>query len=414
MKVGFIGCGKLGLMVALTIESCGHEVQGYDVSPNPAKYLKERNIPFQEEHAYDLLRHTKMEMVPLENLCRWADLLFMAPQTPHQPQFEGATPLPEERADFDYSYLKDCVRNVNAALVRRTPCVIISTVLPGTLEREILPLLGPHFDLVYSPQFIAMGTVYEDFLHPEFWLLGCLSSSAAGKLTDFYETISLAPVVSTDIRTAEGIKVFYNTFITAKTVLANLYGEMACRLKMNVDDIQRAITCSTRRLLSPKYLRAGMGDGGGCHPRDNIALSWLADQIGMGYNFFDALMLSREKHCEFLADLIAEHKGSRRVILLGRSFKPETNIETGSPALLLSAILEQRGIPHLSTEHLRAQDRATNNLYFIATQHERYQEIKFPCGSIVIDPFRYISDQEGVEVIRIGEGRALKAAAVSA
>lgn len=414
MKVGFVGCGKLGLMVALTIESCGHEVKGYDVSENPAKYLRERSIPFQEEHAQELLAETRMEMVTLEDLCRWADLLFLAPQTPHQPQFEGAAPLPEERADFDYTHLKACVHAVDTALVRPTPVVIISTVLPGTLEREILPLLGPYFDLVYSPQFIAMGTVHQDFMHPEFWLLGCRSRYAARYLTEFYETISLAPVIATDIRTAEGIKVFYNTFITAKTVLANLYGEMACRLNMNVDDIYRAITCSTRRLLSPKYLKAGMGDGGGCHPRDNIALSWLAEKIGMGYNFFDDLMRAREKHCEFLADLIEEHRGHRRIIILGRAFKPETNIEAGSPSLLLSAILDQRGVPHTITEQIRDVLLSTQNLFFIGTQHERYAKVKFPKGSVVIDPFRYIPDQDGVEVVRIGEPRTLKAATVSA
>lgn len=415
MKVGFVGCGKLGLMVALTIESCGHEVKGYDVSSDPAHYLKERAIPFHEEHSRELLAATKMEMISLPDLCAWAEILFLAIQTPHAPQFEGTMPLTKERADFDYSFLKQAVVAVNRNLTKSTPCVLISTVLPGTLEREILPLLGSHFDLVYSPQFIAMGTVYQDFMNPEFWLIGSLSESVATRLQWFYETISLCPMVSTDLRTAEGIKVFYNTFITAKTVLANLYGEMAHRLDMKVDDIFKAVSLSTRRLLSPRYLQAGMGDGGGCHPRDNIALSWLADEVGMGFNFFDALMTARERHCEWLADLIAEevHRDlqetgrHRPVVILGRSFKPETNIETGSPSLLLSEILTQRGIAHQCVEHFRT---TAPGIYFIGTKHARYHFYKFAAGSVVIDPFRYIPDRLGVTVVRVGEGKKLQMA----
>ena len=156
--------------------------------------------------------------------------------------------------------------------------MIISTVLPGTLDREVLPLLGPRFRLVYEPLFISMGTVVTDYLNPEFVLCGAHDPDAAQHLTAFYATIHRKPLFWTDLRTAEGIKVFYNTFITAKIALANLYGEMAHKLQMNADDISDALSLATERLISPKYLRAGMGDGGGCHPRDNIALSFIAEK----------------------------------------------------------------------------------------------------------------------------------------
>ncbi|MBV9179881.1 MAG: hypothetical protein JO356_01100 [Acidobacteria bacterium] len=406
MNVGMVGCGKLGLMVALSIESRGHWVRGYDISAAPKQYLLKREIPFKEAHSEELLRKTQMEMVSLEELCQWADILFLAPQTPHIDAYEGATPLPDTRADFNYDYLVECVREVNRYLIQRTPCVVISTVLPGTIEREVLPIIGAKFDLVYSPQFIAMGTVYNDFLNPEFWLIGARSPAAATLLAHFYETICYgAPALKTDIRTAEGIKVLYNTFITAKTVLANLYGEMAHRCGMKVDDIYRALELSTRRLISTKYLKAGMGDGGGCHPRDNIALSWLARNVNLSYDFFESLMVAREKHCEFLADLVEEYRWQVHqlpVVILGRAFKPETNIDTGSPARLLSFILKRRGVAHSCTEDKDVTKAP--HLVFIGCQHERYTRYQFAPGSIVIDPFRYMPDVPGVEVIRIGEG----------
>jgi UDPglucose 6-dehydrogenase len=405
MKIGFVGCGKLGLMVALAIESCGHEVMGYDVNPRIAGYLEGDPYPFTEEGSSDLFRGTKMKMLPLPELCRWADILFLAPQTPHQEIYEGHLPLPETRADFNYTYLAECAGDVSESLVRPTVCVLISTVLPGTLEREVIPHLGPNFRLIYEPLFIAMGTVVRDFLNPEFVLAGTADAEAAAILETFYATIHSKPIFWTDIRTAEGIKVFYNTFITAKTVLANLYGEMSARLGMNVDDIFRALSMATDRLISPKYLKAGMGDGGGCHPRDNIALSYIAQKCGLSFDFFTALMTAREKHCEWLADLIEQHDNyERQIVILGRAFKPETNIETGSPAVLLSNILHRRGVPHATFEfHIPS----TAALYFIGCRHQRWAETEFPAGSIVIDPFRYIPDQEGVRVIRIGEGEAL-------
>lgn len=405
MKIGFVGCGKLGLLVALSIESRGHDVRGYDPNPAVAGYLKNRSIPFKEEHSEELLAATKMEMVTLKELCDWADILFLAPQTPHGPQYEGTTPIPSEREDFDYTYLKQCVADVNALLPKKKTCVVISTVLPGTIDREVKPLLGPNFRLVYEPLFIAMGTVYDDFLNAEFVLVGVDDPAAADELEAFYKTIHDKPIFRTDIKTAEGIKVFYNTFITTKTVLANLYGEMAHKLGMNVDDIFKAITLSTDRLLSPKYLQAGMGDGGGCHPRDNIALSYVARRENLSFDFFDSLMTAREKHTEWLASMVeyfarnqnGKHEG---IVILGKAFKPETNIETGSPAILLSNILKQRGVEHEITE-----DDAVSGIpkvYFIGTKHKKYQAYRFPAGSIVIDPFRYIEPQPGVKLVSIG------------
>ena len=406
MKVGFIGCGKLGLPVALAIESRGHEVCGYDINSKIYGYLMGAPYPHKEEGIKSLFAKTKMRMLQLDELCKWADILFMAPQTPHEERFEGHMPLPPERADFDYLHLRACVRAVNDCLPSPKPCVIISTVLPGTIEREVMPIIDKRFALVYSPQFIAMGTVVQNFLNPEFWLIGCDTNWAANMAIELFSSIALKPVVKTNIRTAEGIKVFYNTFITAKTVLANLYGEMAERLGMNVDDIFRAISLSTDRLLSTKYLQAGMGDGGGCHPRDNIALSWLAREKGLSFDFFSALMEARERHCEWLAELIEQNRGDLPVALLGRAFKPETNIETGSPAVLLSRILRNRGVAHSSQEDMVP---TSPGLYFIATKHERFRNLKFPAGSVVIDPFRYIPEQEGVKLISIGSGQKVKA-----
>lgn len=409
MKIGMIGCGKLGLMVALSIESKGHTVLGYDVNPAIATYLQNKSLPFKEEHSEELLKDSTMRMTSLEEVVNESDIIFLAIQTPHDSKYEGVTRIPEERVDFDYSYLKEAVSEVNDLLKEDKVIVVISTVLPGTVDRELRPLMGEHFKLVYEPLFIAMGTVYKDYVNPEFVLVGVDEEEPANKLEEFYKTIHSSPIFKTDIRSAEAIKVFYNTFITMKTVLGNLYGEMAYRLGANVDDIYRALTLATDRIISPKYLQAGMGDGGGCHPRDNIALSFVAKREGLSFDIFDALMTAREKHTEWLARLIVETQQMTDlpIVILGKAFKPETNLTTGSPARLLAHILEEMGVEfyHVDPKLGEAIPLNCPALFFIATKHDIFKSVLFPEGSVVIDPFRFITPQPGVRTLRIGDNR---------
>lgn len=407
-QIGVCGMGKLGLPVALAIESRGHEVMGYDVSAAPYEYIAGRQIPYTEEGLQPLLDATRIKMTGnLGRLVAENDIIFLPVQTPHDPQYEGATRLPESRKDFDYSYLKEAIGAIAIEAQqqgKQTTLAVISTCLPGTFEREIKPLLNDKVDYVYTPQFIAMGGVVDDYLNPEFNLIGVENEAAADRLESFYSTINDAPNLRTDITTAEGIKVSYNTFITMKTVLANTWGELSHKLGMNVDDIFKAWSLSSKRLLSPRYLQAGVGDGGGCHPRDNIALSYLADQVDLSHNLFEDLMLSREQHMSFIADEALRYAYHQQlpIVVLGRAFKPETNIETGSPAVLLTNILREAD---QTVENVEDPDDLQPAVYVLGTSHERYQAYDFPVGSVVIDPFRKIKDKNGVTVIRIGDGQ---------
>lgn len=400
-----VGMGKLGLPVALAIESKGHEVIGYDRNPDVERFIQDHQIPFQEEGLQPLLDETKIRVAQsVGEVVANADLIFLPIQTPHDPQYEGTTRIPADRKDFDYRYLEsalaDVVNECGRRAVRKTVAVI-STCLPGTYEEKLKPIAEDKVDYVYTPQFIAMGTVLEDYLHPEFNLIGVESEEAADQLEEFYATINDAPSIRTDIKTAEGIKVSYNTWITAKTVIANAWGELAERTGMNFDDIYRAWMLSDKRLLSGKYMNAGMSDGGGCHPRDNIAMSWLADKVGMSHNLWEDLMEARERFEEWHADVIEQVADEYRypIYILGRSFKPETRIETGSPSVLVSNILRQRMVAHKHVEDLA---RPGIGVYFIGTAHERYKDISFPKGSVVIDPFGIIEPQEDVKIIPIG------------
>ena len=148
-----------------------------------------------------------------------------------------------------------------------------------------------------------------------------------------------------------------------------------------------------------------MGDGGGCHPRDNIALSWLSNKLNMSFNWFDNIMMQREKQTDWLADLIEEH--DLPITILGKSFKASTNIVTGSPSILLKNILEERGRevfmwdPYVDKEKMLSFD--IPQVYFIGTKHPEFKDFPFVKGSVVIDPWRYVDDTDDVTIIRIGE-----------
>jgi UDPglucose 6-dehydrogenase len=176
--------------------------------------------------------------------------------------------------------------------------------------------------------------------------------------------------------------------------MANTIMEL-CHYSPNTDCdvVINALSLASQRLVSAAYLRGGMGDGGGCHPRDNIALSWYAKQKGLRYDWYENIMIARERQIEFLADIIEKaHKESGKdVILLGSSFKPNTAITTGSPAILLSYVLTLRGIPNVFHDPVKDTSSPrpiTSSIYFVSCKHDIFLTYSLPEGSILIDPHR--------------------------
>ena len=417
MNIGFMGLGKLGLPCALAVEMRGHKVVGYDPSPDVKKILDTKKLPYKEIWAQDYLDKTNIKIKTVEEVVKHSDIIFVPIQTPHGDKFEGTTRIPNEREDFDYSYLIDGLTELDYELHKQkkeTVVVVISTVLPGTIRRDIKPLLSEYTKLCYNPFFIAMGTVMEDFLRPEIILFGVDDKEAAQKAKKFYRTINHAPFYETTIENAELIKVAYNTFIGTKIAYVNTLMEMCHHLpNTNVDEVMNGLKMCNKRIISDKYLSGGMGDGGGCHPRDNIALSWLSDELGLKFNWFDNIMKQREVQTEWLADLIEKEANGLPITILGKSFKPQTNIETGSPSILLRNILTERKLsvtmydPYIDESYDDWQDMSEydgmKQVYFIGTKHEDFVNFPFDDDSIIIDPWRFIPDKEGCKVIRIGD-----------
>ena len=419
MNIGFLGLGKLGLPVSLAVEDKGHNVFGYDISKQTIDDIKNKKIRYREEWVDKYLLNTKLEINNINQLVKNSEIIFVPIQTPHDPKYEGVTRIPNNRIDFDYSYLKSGISDLSKAIEKNGEnkvVIIISTVLPGTIRNQIKPLLGKHTKLCYNPFFIAMGSTIRDFLHPEFILFGVDNEEAAIKAQNFYKTICDSPFYKTTIENAELIKVSYNTMISTKISFVNTIMEACHHLpNTNIDEVTNGLKLATRRLISSAYMSGGMGDGGGCHPRDNIALSHLSQKLNLSYDWFDGIMMQREKQTEWLANLIIENSNNRQINILGKTFKPETNLILGSPSLLLENILKEKqkkvyswdpyvddGYEKICNNFNWTNDKI-KHVFFIGTKHPDFIKFNYPEDSIIIDPFRYIYNVNGSKIIRIGD-----------
>ncbi len=327
MKISFIGLGKLGLPCAEAVAQKGHTVSGYDIV----------NVTSDTINVKDSIAEAVAGQ----------DIVFVAVPTPHDPAYDGRAPTAHlEPKDFSYDIVKECLEEANKFMTKNQLLVLISSVLPGTTRREFVPLVN-NTRFVYNPYLIAMGTVAWDMINPEMIMIGTEDGSAttdARELVKFYQSI-MENNPRYEIGTwdeCECIKVFYNTFISTKIGLVNMMQDVAQKQgNINVDVVTRALSKSTMRIISKAYMKAGMGDGGACHPRDNIALRYMAQELGLGYDLFDSVMNAREKQAENMAIEILKY--GNKVQFSSDSYKPGVDYVDGSYSLLVQHYIKKHG-----------------------------------------------------------------------
>lgn len=426
MNIGFIGLGKLGLPCAVAIAERGHTIYGYDVNSEALKRYRQGVTNLYEPNIDKQLQAVMPRMNfagSLDEVIFSSEIIFVAVQTPHPPELDGSVRHHHVRKDFDYSYLLKAATSIATTISychTHKTIAIISTVLPGTTRGLIYPAmqkiirqpLNEGWGLCYNPSFIAMGQTVKDFLNPEFTLIGerlADEISASGKiLGDFYNTIHKAPKLRMTWDEAETVKMTYNTFIGLKIIFANMIMQVCYNTPgADCDVVLNSLGLATERIISTKYLRGGMGDGGGCHPRDNLALAYLSDKLNLNYNIFDFVMTVREKQTEWLADVICQYALPK--VILGKTYKPNTNLVDGSPSILLANILAERD------EKVAFYDPITDtklpsrvpSVYIIATLWPEFKDFDYVPGSVVIDPWGMIkSVPEDVKLISLGRGKS--------
>ncbi len=366
-KIGFIGLGKLGMPCAEAVAQKGFDVTGYDIVNKTSTHVEIK----------DSLSQTVEDR----------DIVFVATPTPHEDGYDGREPtshLPVK--DFNYDAVKKVLEACNKHMTDQQTLVLISTVLPGTTRREFAPMVT-NTKLMYNPYLIAMGTVADDMINPEMVMIGS-KNGMAGKnckirselLESFYNQVcdNMPRVEIGTWEEVESMKIFYNTFLSNKLAMVNMIQDVAHKTgNMDVDVVTQALAKSTMRITSSAYMKAGMGDGGACHPRDNIALRWLAKELDLGYDMFESIMNAREKQAENMAKAILEH--GKNIFFTSDSYKPGVNMPDGSSSLLLQHYVIKHGGEIANGIDIRAD--------VIVRVHEQDQ-VTADDSTIIFDPWR--------------------------
>jgi UDPglucose 6-dehydrogenase len=406
MNVAFIGCGKLGLPCAEEIAKKGYTVTGYDITKVTSELVDIK--PTIEQAVQD------------------ANIVFVAVPTPHKPEYDGRLPtahLPPE--DFSYDIVTQVLTETNKHMNKSQLLCLISTVIPGTV-RSLLEPLCTNTRFVYNPYLIAMGSVAWDMVNPEMVMIGTEDGTETGdakELVDFYKTI-MENDPRYEIGTwdeCECIKVFYNTFISAKLSLVNMIQDVAMKQgNINADVVCNALANSNKRIMGPQYMKPGMGDGGACHPRDNIALRHMAQKLELGYDLFGSIMNAREIQAENMAKFLVEHAKETElpVLIHGVAYKPNVEYLDGSYSILVAHYCEKLGYhPILVDPKTHPQIgpfKAVALLGHSAETTYRYtnQEYKdklycyLEPGSIIVDPWRkFDKNSNEYSVIYYGDTR---------
>ena len=392
MKIGFIGLGKLGLPCAEVIAQKGHDVTGYDINDVDTELVQFKNT--------------------IEDCVKDRDIVFVAVPTPHDPSYDGKAPTAHlEPKDFSYDIVHSVLKEANEYMNKDQLLVLISTVLPGTTRREFIQhITNPRF--VYNPYLIAMGTVAWDMVNPDIVMIGTKDGTENGdakQLVDFYKTI-MENNPSYEIGTwdeCECIKVFYNTFISTKIGLVNMMQDVAEKQgNINVDVVTRALANCEKRITSPAYMKAGMGDGGSCHPRDNIALRFMANKLNLGYDLFDAVMNAREIQAKNLANRLVEISKEKDlpILLNGIAYKPGVSYQDGSYSLLVGHYCAEQGRqPMIIDPFIDIGSSETKFRAVVLLAHPELY-VSLTEDSVVVDPWRE-HQSDSYDVIHYGDTR---------
>jgi len=381
MNIGWFGLGKLGMICSEVIVDKGHSVTGYDinkVTSDKVNVVTDPRLAVEEK-----------------------DFVFVAVQTPHDPNYGGEKPITHlPNKDFSTEYVKQCLTEINKYATENTIVVLISTVLPGTTRREFAHLLDKA-RFIYNPYLIAMGTVAWDMVNPDMVIIGGEHPADADaiKLQNFYKTI-MENNPHYNIGTweeAEATKIFYNTFISARLSLVNMIQDVAERVgHMDVDVVTSSLGSAGYRITSDAYMRAGMGDGGPCHPRDNIALRHLAERLNLGYDLFDAIAKSREVQAENMAKEILKY--GKNIHFTSDTYKPGVEYTDGSYSLL---------VQHYVQKHGGVLVNGFDNPIEVIVRVHPEDQFTVDEKTVVFDPWRlYYTSNPNVKVVHYGKTRS--------
>ncbi|MGA2319263.1 MAG: UDP-glucose/GDP-mannose dehydrogenase family protein [Solirubrobacteraceae bacterium] len=339
--IGVIGTGYVGLVTAAGFAELGGEVWCVDIDAEKIERLRRGEVPIYEPGLEELLARNSGRLhfsTDLSDALEHARLLFVAVGTPAT--YSGDADLSAVHAVVDAIPGSERAQNGRRALVMKStvPCGTGVAIKRGFGER------GKHgLGYVSCPEFLKEGSAVKDFLHPDRVVVGDDGDWAGDAVVELYAPLK-APIVRTDIASAEMVKLASNAFLATKISFINEIANVCEETGADVVEVARGMGLDER--IGPKFLQAGIGFGGSCFPKDVDALKQLAGNSGYHFQLLTAVIEVNELQKRRVIGKLHKHLGGlvgKRVTLLGLAFKPNTDDMREASSLVLSARLNADG-----------------------------------------------------------------------
>ena len=376
MRLTVIGCGYVGLVTGACLAAAGHEVICTDIDEKRIDLLKAGKVPIYEEHLDEVLQRAVAEQKisytsNTGEAIRAGDVIFICVGTP-----------PKESGAADLSAIDHVARQV-AAEARSPKLVVEKSTVPALTGVQLQKALaaysrgsGPKFQVASNPEFLREGTAVGDFFHPDRIVVGVEDADSAAKLQEIYQPIldrkfhcpihaggcpkeTAGELLVTTINSAELIKHASNSFLALKISYANVISDLCERIGADIEEVTHAMGLDPR--IGAQFLKAGLGFGGFCFPKDIQAFIHLSASVGVDFEMLKAAERVNKQRLERFFEKIHHAlwviKG-KRVAVLGLAFKANTDDIRFAPALeVIRKLLEEGAIVHASDPEAIARTR---------------------------------------------------------
>jgi GDP-mannose 6-dehydrogenase len=431
VKISVFGLGYVGSVSAGCLAALGHEVIGVDVNPMKVDLINTGQSPVIEAGLDALIAkgietgRLRADMRACETVAG-SDVSLICVGTPS-----------DSNGDLDLTFVERVCQEIGQALANKEgyhAVVVRSTMLPGSTEERVIPILekasgrqaGRDFGVSFNPEFLREGTAVYDFHHPPFSLIGQYDDRGAKVVADLYAKID-APMLIVPLRVAEMVKYVNNAFHALKVVFANELGNICKRQGIDSHQVMDIFCMDEKLNLSSSYLKPGFAFGGSCLPKDLRALLYHAHRLDLSLPVLEAILPSNELQVRRGFELI-RRTGKKKVGVLGFSFKAGTDDLRESPLVELIEMLIGKGyyvqiydrnvslarlhgankvyiereIPHIASLMCNSLDEvlANSDVIVIGNKPPEFRDVpqRARQGQIVIDLVRIVKDVDQLDV----------------
>ncbi len=402
MKISIFGLGYVGAVSAACLAQQGHEVIGVDANPSKVALINQGLPPVIETGLSELMTEvTKSGKFRVTEA--WQDAIaasevaLVCVGTPSNPNGSLCTDL-----------VKRVSEQIGTALATKSEYFVVairSTVLPGTVERVVIPSLesrsgkaaGRDFGVCMVPEFLREGTSVKDFFHPPRTVIGELDSRAGKTVASLFDGIE-APLIRTSIAVAESLKYADNAFHALKVTFANEIGNICKAADCDSHEVMNIFCMDNKLNLSPYYLKPGFAFGGSCLPKDLRALTYHARSLDVPTPLLDAILVSNKKQIERVTTLLQTFKG-RSLGFLGLSFKHGTDDLRESPILEVIETMIGKGF------HVSIYDEFVSIARLVGANKEYIQKEIPHVSSLMRSSAEELVRESDVVVVSTASGR---------